>query len=123
MNRVNKEYAAASKANDKSRMAELEKEISEFPKLMGESMMLSLRSIAISLPIIIVVPWLMRAAFPVFSIQLPFPLPVPFRSEALIEWRDTFGAYGWFWISFIFIGGVAQLLWTGMQKFRKGGVA
>lgn len=122
MNKVNKQYSEAQKAHDAPRIAELEKEIAEFPKLMGESMMLSMRSIVISLPIVFVLPWLIRSVFPVFSIQLPFSLPVP-SSKSLIEWRDTFGAYGWFYISFLFFGGVAQLLWASIKKMKKGDVA
>lgn len=117
INKTNKEYSAALKENNEKRIAELEKEINEFPKLVMESTFLSLKGMLIVLPIIIVVPYIIRTIFLEFTITLPFPLPIPrLTQQQLFELKSNFGAYGWFWISFIFIGGAAQLVYSRLIK-------
>lgn len=112
--KVNKEYFKALKDKDTKRLDELEPELQKSQKMSMESMGLSMKSMAIVLPVAFVLPQLMVMLFPSFIITLPFDLPVPSRDlfdlANLISWRDTFGARGWYWITFIFLGGITQLI-------------
>jgi len=119
MNKVNKDMMEATKNNDKARLAKLEKEADKLPALMKESMLLNFKGMAFSLPLIIIVPWVVIQAFPGFVITLPFNLPVPFRSANIIDWRNTFGPNGWFWITFIFLGGASQLVYSKVKDMKK----
>lgn len=118
MNKVNKEMMEATKNNDKARLAKLEKEADRLPALMKESMILNFKSMAFSLPLIIIAPWIVIQTFPGFVITLPFNLPVPFRSANIIDWRSTFGPNGWFWITFIFLGGALQLVHSKVKSMK-----
>ena len=119
INKVNKDMMEATKNNDKARLAKLEKEADKLPALMKESMILNFKGMAIALPLIIIAPWIVINAFPGFVITLPFNLPVPFRSENIIDWRSTFGPNGWFWITFIFLGGALQLVYSQVKNMKK----
>lgn len=120
INKVNKEYSEAVKAKDEKRTAELEKEIGTFPKLMMESTFLSLKGLIVILPLVIAVPWAVRQIFPIFTIQLPFDIPVPRNLLTLtFEWKKTFGSYGWYWLTFIFLGGAAQLIISKLRGTKK----
>ncbi len=119
-NKVNKEYFEALKRKDSKKLDELEPELKKSQQMSFESITLSLKSMAVVLPLAFVVPYLIRIFVPVFEIVLPFKLPIPFRSPTeLIEWRDTFGSYGWYWLSFIFFGGITQLIYNHLKEQNK----
>jgi hypothetical protein len=56
-----------------------------------------------------------------FLITLPFHIPIPqlFNFEQLINWRDTFGPVGWFWITFLLSSVAVQVVQGGIAKVRK----
>ena len=119
-NRINKEYFEALKRKDSKKLDELEPQLKQSQQMSFESVGLSLKSMAVVLPIAFGVPYLVRMLFPDFIITLPFQLPVPFRDpKELVVWRDTFGSYGWFWISFIFLGGLTQLIYNKIKEKNK----
>jgi len=119
INKINKEYMEATKKKDEKKMAELDKESDKLPALMKESMILNFKGMAISLPVIFIVPWVVKFLFPDFLITLPFNFPVPFRSATeLIEWRSVFGPNGWFWLTFIIIGGVCQMIYSKIKEVK-----
>jgi uncharacterized membrane protein (DUF106 family) len=116
INKVNKELMEATKKKDDAKIAKLEKEADKLPALMKESMILNFKGIFIAFPIIIIAPWLAVNIFPGFVITLPFNLPVPFRSANLVDWRNTFGPYGWFWVTFVILGGAVQLIYSTIKN-------
>jgi len=119
INKVNKDMMEATKRKDEAKLAKLEKEADKLPALMKESMILNFKGMAIALPLIIIAPWIVINAFPGFIITLPFNLPVPFRSANIIDWRSTFGPNGWFWITFIFLGGALQIVHSQVKNMKK----
>jgi len=117
VNETNKAYFEAGKKNDAKKIAELEVKMKQLPKLMSESMVLNLKCILITLPTIGIVLWLVRFAFPAFTIALPFDLPVPrFQPNQLFEMKNVFGTYGWFIISAVVFGGIAQFIYSKIKK-------
>lgn len=117
VNETNKAYFEAGKRNDKKRIAELEEKMKRFPGLMKESMILNLKSIIIILPTFTIALWLVKEAFPTFTIALPLDLPVPrLQPDRLFEMKNVFGAYGWFIISSVVFGGIAQFLYSKIRK-------
>jgi len=111
-NKANKDYFDALKKKDMKRLDELDEKMKESQKMSFETISLQMKSMAITLPIAFGMPYLIQHfLFPAFVITLPFQIPIPFRPDFFsVTWRDTFGAYGWFWLSFIFLGGLAQIL-------------
>jgi len=119
INKVNKEMTEATKRKDDAKIAKLEKEADKLPGLMKESMILNFKGLIIAFPIILFIPWMVISIFPDFIITLPFNLPVPFRSANLIDWRNTFGPQGWFWITFIVVGGILQLIYSTIKNVKE----
>lgn len=110
-NELNKEYFKALAKKDMKRLDELEPKLKESQKNSFELLKLQFMSLAILLPFAMLVPPFIQSMFSNFTIILPFQIPVPFRPTLFsVTFRDTFGAYGWFWLSFVFLGGFAQLL-------------
>ncbi|MEM3455307.1 MAG: EMC3/TMCO1 family protein [Candidatus Micrarchaeia archaeon] len=110
-NELNKEYFKALAKKDMKKLDELEPKLKESQKNSFELLKLQFMSLAILLPFAMLVPPFIQSSFSNFTIILPFQIPVPFRPTLFsVTFRDTFGAYGWFWLSFIFLGGFAQLL-------------
>ncbi|MEM2974638.1 MAG: EMC3/TMCO1 family protein [Candidatus Micrarchaeia archaeon] len=98
--KLNKELLNDADKEDLEQTVKREKE-EKLHKMAKESIMLGFNGIIIMLLFLIICPWIVKMLFPDFIITLPFSLPVAFRSaSALIEWRNTFGASGWFWIVF-----------------------
>jgi len=117
-NKVNKDYFDALKKKDMKRLDELDIKMKESQKMSMETIILQLKSMAVTLPVAFGVPYVLQHfLFPAFIITLPFQVPIPFRPTLFsVTWRDTFGAYGWFWLSFIFLGGFAQIVKGQLQK-------
>jgi uncharacterized membrane protein (DUF106 family) len=118
INQHNKEYFQAIKEKDEKRIKELEEKMKEFPKLMSEMLIINLKSTFLLLPIIIAVPYAIKIAFPNFTITLPIELPVVKFNKFSFEMRNTFGSYGWFWISFI-ISGLLRLAYSKAKNYIK----
>jgi len=120
-NKVNKDYFDALKKKDMKRLDELDIKMKESQKMSMETIILQFKSMAVTLPVIFGVPYIVQHfLFPTFIITLPFQVPIPFRPDLFsVTWKDTFGAYGWFWLSFIFLGGFAQLVKGQLQKKPK----
>ncbi|VVB73192.1 Uncharacterised protein [uncultured archaeon] len=117
-NKVNKDYFDALKKKDMKRLDELDIKMKESQQMSMETIMLQFKSMAVTLPVAFGLPYLLQHfLFPAFIITLPFQIPIPFRPDFFsLTWRDTFGAYGWFWLSFIFLGGFAQVVKGQLQK-------
>jgi len=119
-NELNKAYFKALSKKDEKKLEELEPKLKESQKSTLEILKLQMKSMAIVLPFAFVVPALVQSVFPSFLITLPFQLPIPFRPTFFdLTWRDTFGAFGWFWVSFVILGGFSQLLLGKLKKGKK----
>lgn len=117
-NKVNMDYFDALRKKDMKRLDELEEKLKQSQKMSFETIGLQLKTMVVTLPIAFVLPFVLQHfLFPAFVITLPFKLPIPFRPTLFsLTWRDTFGAYGWYWLSFIFLGGSIQILRSVTQK-------
>jgi len=123
INRINKEMIDATKKNDKVRLEKLEKEADKLPALMNESLILNLKGAAISLPIILAIPWIIQNLFANFIITLPFKLPTFSKTSSFeIVWRDTFGAYGWTLLSIIILGAILQMAYQQVKNIKNKNV-
>lgn len=117
VNEINKQYYAAGRAKDERKIAELEMKMKDFPKLMGESIVLQMKNLLIIIVIFLAATWLVKLVFPVFTIDLPFQLPVPrFQENMLFEMKSTFGAYGWFILSLAVFGSAASFIMSKIQR-------
>lgn len=116
-NELNKEYFKALMKKDMKKLDELEPKLKESQKNSLELMKLQFMSLAIIMPFALLIPPFIQSIFSDFTITLPFQIPIPFRPTFLsVTFRDTFGAYGWFWLSFIFLGGFAQILFGKLNR-------
>ena len=116
-NELNKEYFKALSKKDMKKLDELEPKLKESQKSTSEILKLQLKSMAILMPFAFLVPPFVQSIFSSFMITIPFQIPIPFRPTFLeISWRDTFGAFGWFWVSFVFLGGFTQLILGQLRK-------
>ncbi len=127
---INKAIEKAIKEKDKKKVDELsERQNAMMPKVMGSSFT-QLKPLIIILPLLIVIPMVLRAAFGEFTIDLPFKLPVFITNlfkfdllfsnfDAWLNWRSHFGPIGWFWISVLIsalIVGVANKVREELKK-------
>lgn len=120
MKRINAQYSQALKSNDEKRIKEAEEEQKKIPALLQESMILQFKPLIITLPILLILPIILRMLFPFFEIKLTQSLPIFIQNwEQFPNWRDTFGAVGWFWIAFIFGGLLMQGIVGGVKKLKK----
>ncbi|MFA5108442.1 MAG: EMC3/TMCO1 family protein [Candidatus Micrarchaeia archaeon] len=118
--RLQKELNEASKKNDTKRLEEINKEYEKFmPKMLSMSFM-QLKPLIIIIPALaILTPWL-RGQFSEFIIKLPFSLPIFIQSfEKFPNWRDTFGAVGWFWICVLATSLAISLIKAVYNKLNK----
>ncbi|MEM2963572.1 MAG: EMC3/TMCO1 family protein [Candidatus Anstonellales archaeon] len=100
---ISKEINEASKSSDKNRLDEAIARQNAAMPLLWESMVLQIKPLIFLLPVLFIIPSLLRDNFPTFSIKLPFALPIFIQNlENFPNWRDTFGPVGWFWLSVIF---------------------
>ncbi|MCX6777443.1 MAG: EMC3/TMCO1 family protein [Candidatus Micrarchaeota archaeon] len=126
MDALTREYKKASSEKNDAEMRRIEKEQQKIlPEMMGQSLG-QIKPLIIIFPLIILLSAALKAQFPDFAITLPFSLPIIVQNlDKFPNWRDTFGAYGWFWVSVIFISMASQLLVSAAKKFNekpKGGV-
>lgn len=119
MKRINEQYAKAIKSNDEKRLAEAEKEQKTIPALLQESMILQFKPLIFTLPVLLIIPIILRSVFPMFVIHITQALPIFVQNwNNFPNWRDTFGPVGWFWITFVFGGLLIQLIVSGVKKMR-----
>lgn len=121
MNRINNMMTEAVKRNDEKKKKEAEAEQARIPNLMKESMVLQFKPLIITLPIFFVASWFMRSAFPEFQMKLAVALPIFIQNlDRFPNWRDTFGAIGWFILALIFSGLLFQFISGKIEQIRKG---
>ncbi|MCK4714397.1 MAG: DUF106 domain-containing protein [Candidatus Aenigmarchaeota archaeon] len=116
INETTKEYNEAMKRGDEAEMKRLGPEQAKMPGLLKESLILQFKPLIFLLPFLFVLPNVARTLFPEFVIQLSFDVPVFIQHfERFPNWRNEFGAVGWFWLSFLFSSLSCQLL-VGLKK-------
>ncbi|MEW5902411.1 MAG: EMC3/TMCO1 family protein, partial [Acidobacteriota bacterium] len=119
MQEINKRYAEALKSKDDSKLKKADADQRRIPALMTESMKFQFIPLLVLLPVLFVLPNLLRGQFPVFEVELPFPVPLfplhflqHFNFDGFPNFRTVFGSYGYFWVAVFFIGILAQgALW------------
>lgn len=93
-----KEYLAASKADDKKRLAQLDKEQQEIMRLVKENMMSSMKPTLVTMPIVLILIWLMSTWYGNLGAIIDLPFGIPFLTHAvteagIINGMDWFGIY------------------------------
>lgn len=110
MRDVNKKYMDAARARRDSELKKYEQKMNEMAFGMLKS---QLKPMLFMLPILFVSGFIvgeLNNNFSDFSITLPVDVPVPqLNFENFINWRDTFGPVGWFWITFMLVSIAAQV--------------
>lgn len=123
VNRISKRMPDTHKMSEKEKL-EFQKEQDKLPSLLSESMSLQFKPLLISLPIFIVLSYLIKTYFPYFSIQLSFSIPTfPYywlilRFDNFPNWRDTFGPFGWFILTLLLSSLMAQAIIPRIEKRR-----
>lgn len=117
MKEINKKYISAARAR---RDHELKKYEHKMNQMAGDMLKSQLKPMLITLPLLFVSMFIagqLRAVYSDYVIILPFSLPVPhFSLDHLLSWRDTFGAVGWFWITFMLFSFIAQMKIGGVKN-------
>lgn len=115
VNEINKNYLAAIKEKNEEKIREYEEKMKETPKIMMEMLILNLKTTLGIIPFLIIVPYVIKILFPTFSITLPVYLPVIKFNNLSLEIRNTFGSYGWFFISF-FLSGLIFYIFSKLKN-------
>jgi len=120
MQKVNKEYLEAVKSGNTEKITEYEKQMNS---MLSGMLKVQFKVLIFTLPLIFVYGFIssqLMANFGEFIITLPFHIPIPqFNLEQLINWRDTFGPVGWFWITFLLSSVAAQVVQGTIEKTKK----
>ncbi len=103
--RLQKELDAALKAKDDSKIESVNKEYETFMPKMMEMFVLQMKPMIVIIPLLFILTPALRSWFANFTIKLPFMLPIFIQNfDKFPNWRDTFGAVGWFWLCVIAAG-------------------
>lgn len=103
--RLQKELDMAIKAKDDKRIETVNKEYETFMPKMMEMFVLQMKPMIVIIPLLFVLTPALREWFADFIITLPFSLPIFIQNfDKFPNWRDTFGAVGWFWLCVIAAG-------------------
>ncbi|MCX8205610.1 MAG: EMC3/TMCO1 family protein [Candidatus Micrarchaeota archaeon] len=120
MRAINKKYADAARARNDKALREIEGRMNTIAM---DMLKMQVKPMLLTIPLLLVsglIASSLMHIFPEFIIVLPLPLPVPQMSlDHLINWRDTFGPIGWFWISFMVSSLVAQFKIGGAKNEAK----
>lgn len=105
--------------NSEAGRKEAEEEQKRIPALMNESMMLQFKPLVITLPLFLVMSYVLKTLFSNFVIKLPFALPIFIQNlDRFPNWRDEFGPIGWFVLCLLFSSILMQII---IDKTGKGG--
>jgi uncharacterized membrane protein (DUF106 family) len=111
--RLNKKMQEAAKSKNQAMIESVNKEYEKFMPQIWEMMILQMKPMIIVLPVLLILGPALQAIFHDFIIILPFKIPIFLQHlDRFPNWRDTFGAYGWFYIS-IFIAGISLSIIKG----------
>ena len=93
-----KDYMEANKANDTKKVAQLDKEQAEIMGLVKENMMASMKPTLVTMPVVLILIWLMGSWYGSLGpiIDLPFGLPMLTHAAeeiGVINGVDWFGMY------------------------------
>lgn len=120
MQKMNKDYLDAVKSGDTKKTGEYEAQMNS---MLSGMLKAQFKILIFTLPLIFVYGFIssqLMAHFGEFLITLPFHIPIPqFNLEQLINWRDTFGPVGWFWITFLLSSVAAQVVKGGIAKVKE----
>lgn len=120
MQKMNKDYLEAVKSGNTTKSAEYEGQMNS---MLSGMMKAQFKILIFTIPLIFVYGFIsqqLMANFGEFIITLPFYLPIPqLNLEQLINWRDTFGPVGWFWITFLISSVAAQIVQGQLEKANK----
>lgn len=120
MQNVNKEYLNAVKSGDTKKSSEYEAKMNSMLMNMLKS---QFKILLFTLPLILVygvISSQLMVHFGEFLITLPFSIPIPqlINLSQLINWRDTFGPVGWFWITFLLSSVAVQVVQGSYGKAK-----
>ncbi|MEM0437808.1 MAG: EMC3/TMCO1 family protein [Candidatus Micrarchaeia archaeon] len=120
MRKLNREYLEAARARNDKVLRELEARMNTMAL---DLMKMQVKPMLLTIPLLLVsglISGSLMQLFPDFVMVLPVHLPVPqMNFDHLINWRDTFGPIGWFWISFMVSSLVAQFKIGGAKNEAK----
>ncbi|PIT84405.1 hypothetical protein COU37_03345 [Candidatus Micrarchaeota archaeon CG10_big_fil_rev_8_21_14_0_10_45_29] len=129
--RLQKELSDASKSGDAKRIEEINKKYEAFMPKMMEMSFSQMKPLILIIPALAVLTPLLRDSYPDFVITLPFSLPVFVQQFGMIldlsflsdfnkflNWRDTFGSVGWFWVCVLFFNLGKSLLMAIYNKIK-----
>lgn len=117
INAWNAEIREAKKANDEARMKKLLERNEEMMKKISSMTFLSLRSMVVSLPLILVVYGVViPTLFPGFSTTLPFDIHLNSLLSLHVLQNAVYGGKGFFIVCAIPIGLVVESLLTKLEE-------
>ena len=114
---LQKELSEASKSGDVKKIEEVNRRYEQFMPKMLKTQLEQMKPLIVLLPALAILTPLLKGAYATFVIKLPFYLPIFIQHfENFPNWRDTFGAVGWFWICVLAFGLGAYLIKSGYDK-------
>ncbi|MCK4327824.1 MAG: DUF106 domain-containing protein [Candidatus Diapherotrites archaeon] len=98
MEKHQKEYLKANEAGDKKRLAQLEREQAEIMGAVKDNMMASLKPTLMTMPVVLILIWLMGSWYGGLGPVLDLPFGLPFLTHAveeagIVNGVDWFGLY------------------------------
>lgn len=120
MQKMNKDYLEAIKSGNTAKSSEYEAQMNS---MLSGMLKAQFKILLFTIPLIFVygiISQQLMANFGEFIITLPVYLPIPqFNLDQLINWRNTFGPVGWFWITFLISSVAAQIVQSQLEKVNK----
>ncbi len=92
-----KEYTEASKSGDKKKMAQLDSEQKQIMGLVKENMMASMKPTLITMPVVLILIWLMGSWYGELGPIIDLPFGLPFLTNA-VEEAGIVNGVNWFGI-------------------------
>jgi len=98
MEKHQKQYLAATEAKDKKKIAQLDREQKEIMGLVKENMMGSMKPMMVTMPVVLILIWLMGSWYGSLGPILDLPMGLPFLTHAaeeagIVNGVDWFGLY------------------------------
>lgn len=110
-----KDLLAAQKADDKKKIKQLESQQTEVMGLLKKNFMMSMKPMFVTMPVLLVLLWLMRNTFDPMGALLDLPVSIPFLSYEIPDMGVTNGM-NWFGIYIIFAIGTSLIIELIVRK-------
>ncbi|MFC2174949.1 EMC3/TMCO1 family protein [archaeon] len=118
MEKHQKEYLKATEAKDKKLLAKLDREQAEIMGEVKKNMTASLKPTLMTMPVVLILIWLMGSWFGELGPILELPIGIPFLTQA-VEEAGIINGVDWFGLYLVSAIGTALFLEVVLRKLLK----